>query len=101
MRGEDTGLKPAVGGGPFASWRDSTGCRRSRCSARGRGGTHRPKSDIDLALSGGDVRGFILDAEEAVPTLLAFDFVDLNGPVQDELRRIIEREGVCLYEEVR
>lgn len=47
------------------------------------------------------MRGFILDAEEAVPTLLAFDFVDLNGPVQDELRRIIEREGVCLYEEVR
>lgn len=100
MRGEDTGLKPAVGEAIRELARQHGLSAVTLFGSRARG-THRPKSDIDLALSGGDVRGFILDAEEAVPTLLAFDFVDLNGPVQDELRRIIEREGVYLYEEVR
>lgn len=100
MRIEDTGLKPAVVEGirDLARRHGLTAVTLFGSRARG---THRPKSDIDLALSGGDVRGFMLEADEELPTLLAFDFVDLNGPVQDELRRIIDREGVRLYEEVR
>lgn len=62
-------------------------------------GDYREKSDIDLALSGGGQTGFVLDVEEHAPTLLSFDFVDIDGSVQGELRDIISREGVVLYEE--
>lgn len=44
--------------------------------------------------------GFVLDVEEQAPTLLSFDFVNLDGCVRRELRDIISREGVVLYEEV-
>ncbi len=60
-------------------------------------GSQRPKSDIDLALSGGDQTLFILDVEEFAPTLLAFDYVNLDGPVQQKLRERIAREGKVLY----
>ena len=42
-------------------------------------GEHRPKSDIDLAVSG----------------------VDMDEPISQELRETVLREGVVLYEEVR
>lgn len=64
-------------------------------------GDHRPKSDVDLAVSGGDQTRFVLDVEERVPTLLKFDFVNLDGPVQQELREAIAWEGVTIYEKVR
>ena len=61
-------------------------------------GDYGQRSDIDLALSGGDQVRFALDVEEDVPTLLSFDFVniDLAG---EELREVVEREGIVLYEE--
>ena len=64
-------------------------------------GDHRRTSDIDLAVSGGDVVRFALAADEETSTLLMYDVVDLDGPVQDELRQSIEREGVVIYEKVR
>ncbi len=64
-------------------------------------GDYQPKSDVDLAVSGGDQTRFALDVEERVPTLLKFDFVNLDGPVQQELRDSIAREGVTIYEKVR
>lgn len=64
-------------------------------------GEQRSKSDIDLALSGGDQVRFALDVEESAPTLLSFDFVNLDGPVQQELRETVAREGRLIYEEVR
>lgn len=64
-------------------------------------GEQRPKSDINLALSGGDQVRFALDVEENAPTLLSFDFVDLDGSVQQELRETVAREGRLSYEEVR
>ena len=60
-------------------------------------GDHRSRSDIDLACSGGDFTSFSLDVDEDVPTLLKFDFVDLDGPVQASLAEAIEREGVTIY----
>ena len=63
-------------------------------------GDHRAKSDIDLALSGGDQVKFVLDVEQNVSTLLRFDFVNLDGPVQQELRDVITREGLTLYEKI-
>ena len=43
--------------------------------------------------------GFALDIEET-STLLCFDVVDLDKPVQKELRQAIADEGIVLYEKV-
>ena len=58
------------------------------------------RSDIDLAVYGGDVTRFSLDVDEVIPTLLMFDVVDLDEPVQPELRAAIQREGVVIYEKI-
>ena len=63
-------------------------------------GEYRKTSDIDLAVSGGDAVRFSLEAEEVISTLLFFDVVNLDGPVQKELLESIQREGKILYEEV-
>ena len=63
-------------------------------------GDNREHSDIDLAVSGGNVTEFRLEIDEAVHTLLMFDVVNLDGPVQASLREAIEKEGVLLYEKV-
>ena len=63
-------------------------------------GDYKRTSDIDLAVSG-DVVQFALAVDEETSTLLMYDVVDLDGPVQDELRQSIEREGVVIYEKVR
>lgn len=61
---------------------------------------NRNNSDIDLALSGGNIVGFKSDLDEAVNTLLFFDVVNLDEPVQDELLNSIKREGIVIYEKV-
>lgn len=58
------------------------------------------RSDIDLAAAGGDVVRFALDVDEVIPTLLMFDVVNLDEPVQPELLESIRKEGIVLYEEV-
>ena len=63
-------------------------------------GDYRSRSDIDLAISGGDCIRFSLDVQELTSTLLFFDVVNLDGTVQKELLDSIEREGVCIYEKV-
>ena len=60
-------------------------------------GDNRERSDIDLACSGGDFARFSTDVDEFAPTLLAFDFVNLDDPVQPGLRQAIADEGVVLY----
>lgn len=67
--------------------------------SRARGDYNRT-SDIDLAISGGDVVRFSLEVEEVISTLLSFDVVNLNGTVQEELLKSIGKEGKILYEEV-
>lgn len=59
------------------------------------------RSDIDLAISGGDRVRFTLDVDEIdiVPTLLMFDVVDLDEPCNKELLKSIQRDGVVLYDE--
>lgn len=63
-------------------------------------GDFKSRSDIDLAVSGGDCVRFSLDVQELTSTLLFFDVVNLDGTVQKELLDSIEREGVCIYEKV-
>ena len=50
---------------------------------------------------GGDQVRFALDVEEEARTLLSFDFVNMDGPVSQELKARVAQEGVVLYEEVR
>ena len=42
-------------------------------------------SDIDLAVSGGDITRFSLDVEEETSTLLTYDVVNLDETVSPEL----------------
>ncbi len=63
-------------------------------------GDFKPRSDIDLAVEGGSAARFALDVDDDAPTLLKFDVVNLNGPVQAELLEAINTEGVVLYEKV-
>lgn len=63
-------------------------------------GTNTERSDIDIAVFGGDVMNFHFDLEENAWTLLTFDVVDLNKKISDELQNEIARDGVILYEEV-
>ena len=62
-------------------------------------GTHSAKSDIDLAVSGGNAMQFYDDLEENAHTLLRFDVVNLSGIVSAALRENIEKDGVLLYAE--
>lgn len=63
-------------------------------------GTNSERSDIDLAVLGGDALSFYYDVEEEAWTLLMFDVVDLNKPVSAELAEEIKRDGVVIYEKV-
>jgi len=63
-------------------------------------GDYKLRSDIDLAISGGDCIRFSLEVQEVTSTLLYFDVVNLDGVVQKELLESIEKEGMCIYEKV-
>ena len=63
-------------------------------------GNFREKSDIDLAVQGGDFIRFMLDVNEETSTLLKFDMINLDEEIQSELRESIKKEGKIVYEEV-
>lgn len=67
--------------------------------SRARGDYHKT-SDIDLATIGGFHAGFSADIDELTSTLLMYDVVDLDGTVQDELRKNIQKEGYVIYEKI-
>ena len=67
--------------------------------SRARGDFQRA-SDIDLAVSGGDIAMFAIDVEEETSTLLQFDVIDLDKDLQDNLLKSIREEGILLYEKV-
>ena len=60
-------------------------------------GTHTEKSDIDLAVSGGDFDAFYWDIKENAHSLLSFDIVDSMG-VSADLKEEIEKDGITVYE---
>lgn len=61
-------------------------------------GDYRRASDIDLAVSGGDITSFALDVDEETSTPLKYDVVDIDRRIQPELLEAIEKEGIVLYE---
>ena len=61
-------------------------------------GDNTSRSDIDLAVSGGNARDFHWDLEEEAWTLLMFDVVPLDEEISPGLRTEIDRDGILLYE---
>lgn len=63
-------------------------------------GDNTARSDVDLAVSGGNALDFHYELEEEAWTLLMFDVVDLDRDITEELQKELDRDGVVLYEEV-
>ncbi len=63
-------------------------------------GDYRPKSDIDLAVSGGSIDRFRLAVNDETGTLLSVDVVNLDTCAQPGLLAAIQKEGIVLYEKV-
>jgi predicted nucleotidyltransferase len=61
-------------------------------------GTNSERSDIDIAVMGGDFDGFYWETKENAHSLLSFDIVDLNTNVSEELKKEIDKDGVVIYE---
>lgn len=61
-------------------------------------GTHTDRSDIDLAVSGGDFDSFYWAVKENTHSLLSFDIIDFDRNTSEELKAEIEKDGVMLYE---
>lgn len=62
-------------------------------------GTHSERSDIDLAVYGGDFDAFYFRVQEETESLLEFDLIDMHRKVSPSLVEEIEREGIEIYEE--
>ena len=61
-------------------------------------GTNAERSDIDIAVYGGDFDHFYWDVKEKVHSLLMFDIVQADVAISDELKQEIGRDGVTIYE---
>ena len=61
-------------------------------------GTNTERSDIDIAVYGGDFDHFYWDVKEKVHSLLMFDIVQADAAISDELKQEIGRDGVTIYE---
>ena len=61
-------------------------------------GDHRQRSDIDLAVTGGDKLNFYYDLDEKTSTLLSFDLADLDSHLSQDFLSEINRDGITIYE---
>ena len=61
-------------------------------------GTNTERSDIDIAVYGGEFDRFYWDVKEKIHSLLMFDIVQADAAISDELKQGIERECVIIYE---
>ena len=64
-------------------------------------GTNTERSDIDIAVYGGNFDGFYWDVKEKINSLLMFDIVQADSSISDELIKEIEKDGVVIYEKNR
>ena len=63
-------------------------------------GDFKERSDIDLAVSGRNTSAFALAIDEETDTLLKYDIVNLDRPVDTALLDNIRKDGIILYEKV-
>ena len=64
-------------------------------------GTNTERSDIDIAVYGGDFDSFYWDVKEKIHSLLMFDIVQADAPISAELKEEIGTDGVVIYEKAR
>ena len=60
-------------------------------------GTNTERSDIDIAVAGGNFSAFYWDIQEKVHSLLMFDVINLDGGISETLRYEV-LNGVVIYE---
>ena len=61
-------------------------------------GTNTERSDIDIAVYGGDFDNFYWDVKEKIHSLLMFDIIQADKTISDELKKEIEKDGVIIYD---
>ncbi|WP_448781386.1 nucleotidyltransferase family protein [Blautia sp.] len=61
-------------------------------------GTNTERSDIDIAVYGGDFDSFYWDIKENVHSLLMFDVVEVDAGISEELQKELDRDGIVIYE---
>lgn len=59
-------------------------------------GTHTERSDIELAVYGGDFDGFYWDVKENIHSLLMFDIVQADQAISGELNEELKKDGVII-----
>ena len=64
-------------------------------------GTNTERSDIDIAVYGGDFDSFYWDVKEKIHSLLMFDIVQADAPISAKLKEEIEKNGVMIYAKTR
>ena len=63
-------------------------------------GTNTERSDVDLAVYGGDFDTFYWNITDNVNSLLSFDVINADKNISDELKKEIARDGIVIYEKV-
>lgn len=61
-------------------------------------GTNTDRSDIDIAVYGGNFDDFYWDIKENTHSLLSFDVVDVDHGISDDLAGEIKKDGIIIYE---
>ena len=61
-------------------------------------GTNTERSDIDIAVYGGDFDSFYWDIKENVHSLLMFDVIEVDAGISEELQKELDRDGIVIYE---
>lgn len=61
-------------------------------------GTNTERSDVDIAVYGGDFDSFYWAVKEKTNSLLMFDIIQADSSVSDDLRKEIQKDGVVIYE---
>ena len=64
-------------------------------------GNNTERSDIDMAVYGGDFDGFYWDIKEKINSLLMFDIIQADSAISDDLKHEIEKDGVIIYDKTR
>lgn len=61
-------------------------------------GDNTERSDVDLAVYGGNFDRFYDNIQTKTWSLLSFDLIDMDRQVSEELKNEINRDGIIIYE---
>ena len=61
-------------------------------------GNNTERSDVDIAVCGGDFDSFYWDIKENIHSLLMFDVINADASISEERKKEIKKDGVVIYE---